>query len=97
MWLQFAEAVSERKTYRRCRHCDTAFEISLSQTGARTSRRFCTDACKNQFNYQIRVEARRLRAEKLSVRDIADRLDTTVASVRGWLKTPRTRRKGRGK
>ena len=89
MWVQFAEAVSEQKTYERCRQCGTPFEVSTAQTGARTNRRFCSDEHKNQFHYEKRTRARKLRDKGATLREIADEYETTVAAVRKWLATGR--------
>ena len=88
MWVQFADAVSEHKTYERCRLCGKPFEVSTAQTGARTNRRFCSDAHKNQFHYEKRIEARRLRAKGSTPKEIADRFGATVGDVRKWLRKP---------
>ena len=89
MWVQFAEAVSEQKTYERCRLCGTPFEVSTAQTGKRTNRRFCSDEHKNQFHYEKRTRARQLRDEGATPREIADEYETTVAAVKKWLATGR--------
>ena len=89
MWVQFTEAVSEQKTYERCRQCGTPFEVSTAQTGARTNRRFCSDEHKNQFHYEKRTRARRLRDQGATLKEIADEYETTVAAVKKWLATGR--------
>ena len=89
MWVQFAEAVSEQKTYERCRLCGKPFEVSTAQTGARTNRRFCSDEHKNQFHYEKRTRARQLQDGGATLREIADEYETTVAAVKKWLATGR--------
>ena len=86
MWLQFAEAISEQKDYGRCLLCGKPFEISTAEAGARTNRRFCSDACKNQFHYRKRQQARQLRDEGATQRQIAERFDTTIMAVKKWLR-----------
>ena len=44
LWLQFAEAVSGDKGYRRCAACSKWFEVSAQ--GARKNRVYCSEACK---------------------------------------------------
>jgi hypothetical protein len=46
LWLQFAQAITGNKNYRRCGRCENFFEVSPST--ARTNRRFCSDACKSK-------------------------------------------------
>ena len=87
MWVQFAEAVSEQKGYERCRQCQTPFEVSTAQTGARTSRQFCSDPCKNKFHYQKRERAKRLHQEGWTLKGIADDFGTTSSDVKKWLAT----------
>jgi hypothetical protein len=44
MWLQLGQAVESNKTFRKCRHCDTWFD--LSPKAARADKVFCSEACK---------------------------------------------------
>jgi hypothetical protein len=85
MWVQFAEAISEQKDYERCRLCGKPFEVSTAQEGARTNRRFCSDEHKNQFHYRKRIEARKLRDEGATLKDIATQFEVTVPAVKKWL------------
>ena len=94
MWLQFAEAISQQKDYRRCRNCHTPFEISTGRTtGSRSDRTFCTVACKTEFHNQKRREARQLRAAGSSLREIAAQFETTVEAVQKWLGEPKAKKK----
>ena len=93
MWLQFAEAISEQKDYARCKLCGKPFEVSTAQTGFRTNRRFCSDVCKNQFHYQKRLDARQLRANGTSLREIAAQFETTIPAVKKWLREPIAKKK----
>jgi hypothetical protein len=68
MWLQFGEAVTHDKSFRKCRQCGTWFEISLR--AARIDKVFCSEACK----------AKAYRRRKLEDGSI-DHIDEGVVSV----------------
>jgi hypothetical protein len=55
LWLQFARAIDGNRDYRRCRECGDWLEISL--TANRTSRLFCSDACRAKA-YRERKKSR---------------------------------------
>jgi hypothetical protein len=85
LWFQFGLAVSEQKSYRRCSLCEDWFELSPQL--ARTSRLFCSVACKNKM-FRIRKErARQMRSEGKSLRANAAELETTIEIIQGWLNT----------
>jgi hypothetical protein len=46
LWLQFARAMSGNKAYRVCKECGQWFEVSPERS--RTTRQFCSDACKSK-------------------------------------------------
>ncbi len=83
MWLQFARAVAGNRRYRQCDACGLWFEVSPEQN--RTNRRFCSTACRSKFYRRKKELARELRAEGLSVEDIATRLDSDTGTVGGWI------------
>jgi hypothetical protein len=85
IWLQFGLAVSEGKKYRQCAVCQTWFEVAPEL--ARTNRRFCSISCKNREYRNRQEQARQLHGEGIEVREIAKKLETTVAIVRGWVKS----------
>ena len=93
MWLQFAEAISHQKEYRRCRNCHAPFEISAGRTGSRSDSTFCAVACKTEFHNQKRRDARRLRSEGKSLREIAARYKTTIPAVKKWVGESETKKK----
>jgi hypothetical protein len=55
LWLQFVRAVEGNYHYERC-ICGTLFAQSPEEKGYRTSRKFCTPACKAK-NYRARKAA----------------------------------------
>lgn len=55
LWLQFARAIDGNRRYERCRECGRWLEISLD--AYRTSRKFCSNACRSK-NYRDRNKAR---------------------------------------
>jgi hypothetical protein len=87
LWLQFGLAVAGHKTYRRCSVCQDWFEVSPG--AARTNRRFCSVACKNRAYRDRQARARQLRTEGKSLGEIAEELETTVATVKRWLQSGR--------
>jgi hypothetical protein len=83
MWLQFALGVSGEREYRSCMVCKAWFE--LSPDIARTTRLFCSDACKSK-GYRLKQDrARQLFAEKKGFSAIAKELGSNVATVKRWI------------
>jgi len=56
LWLQFATAVAGDITIRLCQECGHAFEVS-SQSGHRTSRKYCPGGACRQRAYRKRKKA----------------------------------------
>lgn len=65
LWVQFALAINGDKEYRECGHCSTWFELSPGT--ARTSRFYCSDACKMKA-YRERKNSSRPGIRSLSER-----------------------------
>jgi hypothetical protein len=84
LWLQLAQAVAGNKEYRDCSKCGEPFE--LSPDAYRTNRRFCSDKCRSKTYRDKRVEAQRLRAEGVSIAQIASQLHTEVKRIKIWIK-----------
>jgi hypothetical protein len=83
LWLQFAQAVDGDKAFRQCTECEAYFEVSPEV--ARTNRRFCTNACRSRMYRQRQTRAKEMHAAGMPIKEIADRLDSDVATVRAWL------------
>jgi hypothetical protein len=86
MWLQLAQAVNGNKQYRQCLACKTWMLISREAAGKRSSRSSCSNACRMKVYYGRIVQARDLRRQGLSVRQIAGRLTADEQAVRRWIK-----------
>jgi hypothetical protein len=85
MWLQFAQEVTGNARHRPCKLCGKWLTISRDDYGFRSDREFCSAACR-QKDYRGKVkEARRLRAEGRTVRQIAKHFATTTETVTHWL------------
>jgi hypothetical protein len=85
IWLQFAQAVMGNKSYRPCKTCGTWLEISKEDEGFSKNREFCSDACKSRDYRSRKEQARLLKEERLSVKEIAKTLDTKLTTIRIWL------------
>src|SRR5215469_5959871 len=72
LWLQFAQAVAENKSYARCKECETWFETSIP--GTRKTRVYCSDTCKVKAYMERKDRAVRLKAEGKTVKQIAHEL-----------------------
>jgi hypothetical protein len=88
MWLQFARSIHKGSKYRRCEMCDVWFE--LAPEIARTSRLFCSAACKSRDYRAKQDRARQLYAAKKTFQQIAKELGSDVKAVKRWI----TGRKG---
>ncbi len=99
MWLQLAQAVNGNKQYRQCLACKTWMLISPETEGHRSSRFTCSNACRMKVYYGRKLQARSLRRQGLSIKQIAERLAADEQAVRSWIGTsartsgPGTRRK----
>ena len=83
VWLQFALAVLENKTFRECEVCGKAFEISPQV--ARTSRTLCSAACKARAHRQRRDQALKLASQGVAAKQIAKRVGSKLSTVQNWL------------
>lgn len=84
-WWQVARLLAGQSTTRLCTVCGKPIELSRDETGSRVDREFCSAGCKAK-NYRARVrEAKRLRDEGKTVRQIARILETTAERAEEWL------------
>jgi hypothetical protein len=83
VWLQFATAVNENVGHGRCRECGKWFVVAPN--AARSSRRFCSTACRSKAYRERQDRARQMHAAKKSFAEIAAELDSDVATVRKWI------------
>jgi len=85
MWLQFARAIGGDKSYRACENCKRWFEIGGGTLGGRSDKRYCCGTCKAAAHAKKRVRARRLYRSGRMPADIAQKLDTPIGTVKGWI------------
>lgn len=83
LWLQMAQAITLKRDYRRCRQCNTWFEID--HYTARTNRYFCSNACRSKAYRDRQIEARRLFDQGMEAEEIADQLGSDTVTVWGWV------------
>ena len=83
LWLQLALAICENKDFRQCAACGKWFE--LSPTEHRTSRRYCSEACRSRAYRDRKVQATRMAAAGRSPEEIAETLKTKATTVKRWL------------
>jgi len=83
VWLQLADAVSNDRTFSRCRECGRWFEVAPD--AARTHRRFCSNSCRSRAYRERQDRARQLYTSGKSLEQIAEELDSDAATVRKWV------------
>jgi hypothetical protein len=83
VWLQLAQAVVEHKAFRACLSCRRWFELVPEVN--RTSRHYCSEACRSRAYRSRKEKARELHGQGLSVARIAEQLGTTKQKVTAWL------------
>ena len=83
VWVQFATAVNENLSYGRCRECGKWFAVAPK--AARVTRRFCSTACRSKAYRERQEKARRMFAKKKKIEQIAEELDSDLATVRRWI------------
>jgi hypothetical protein len=87
IWLQFARMAVGELDFVFCQHCKRPITLAKERNvrGVRSDRIFCDKACK-QAAYRVKVkEAIYLRANGMSVQDIAVKLDSDLATVKKWV------------
>jgi hypothetical protein len=93
MWVQFAGAMDDGKTFRHCpaRACPVEwFEVSTAPQGVREDAEFCSARCRHTAYRDRKKSARQLHATGRSVGEIARTLHTDVAHVREWVRSSAT-------
>jgi hypothetical protein len=83
VWLQFATVVSENLAYGRCRECNKWFEVGAN--AARSSRLFCSTACRSKAYRERQDRARQMFAANKTFEEISEELDIDVATLRRWI------------
>jgi len=83
LWLQFATGVEGDRKYRRCETCHVWFEVG---THAREGAKFCRNACRFKAYRMRQVTARRLHSRGMAIGEIAQRVNSDVETVKGWIK-----------
>ena len=84
IWVQFAQAITENRDYRRCRQCDSWFVID--HYNARTNRYFCSNACRSKAYRERQQQARDMATAGESLENIAARLGSDLETVSRWVK-----------
>ncbi len=87
LWLQLADAIAGFQKFRLCENesCRKPMLVAAEGSGYRTNRKTCSNACRISLYSGRKVKARQLRDQKLSVREIAKRLDTGVEQIKRWI------------
>ena len=85
LWLQLASAIADFRKFRLCEGCGKPMLVAPEGSGYRTNRKTCSNACRIRLYSRRKLEARQLRDQKLSVREIAERLDTGAEQVKRWI------------
>lgn len=83
LWLQLARSISSRFQFRECAVCGRWIE--LSRKGARTSRLFCSGACRSKAYIARQKLARQLYAAGRTLEEIAKELSSSSSTVRRWI------------
>ncbi len=84
MWLQFAQAIAGNRQLRQCKVCDRWF--ALSPEIARTSKYYCSEACRSRAYRARKERARQLAADGKTPKKIAKELGCKLATIEEWLK-----------
>ena len=87
LWLQLADAIAGFQKFRLCENesCRKPMLVAAEGSGYRTNRKTCSNACRIRLYSGRKLEARRLHDKKVSVREIAKRLDTEVDQIKRWI------------
>jgi hypothetical protein len=85
LWLQLATALAEFNKFQFCEACCKPMLVAPEGSGFRSTRKTCSNACRIKVYAGRKAKARQLRDQKLSVREIAKRLDTGVEQIKRWI------------
>lgn len=80
--FQLADAVIERRGYRKCDFCGRPFELRPQVN--RSDRVFCTDTCRVKSYQHRKKQAFALRKKGLTMQQIAKRTDSEMATLKKW-------------
>lgn len=87
IWLQFEDAVSGNKEYRKCLECGTPFEVAFGV--ARDDKSYCSNSCRSKA-YRERVKhAQTMWKKGISIEEIATQLDADEGRVKEWISSTR--------
>jgi hypothetical protein len=81
MWTQVLLAMTGNKEYDQCQQCDRWFEVAAER---RKDAKFCSNACRFKAYRERQKQAKRLHGEGMPFKQIADRLNSDVETVKGW-------------
>jgi hypothetical protein len=84
IWLQLAEAMCYKRRYRSCEVCAKWYEVAPDV--ARTSRMYCSTACKLKAYRRRQKTSREMRKQGKSLREIAKFVSAEMETVKGWVK-----------
>jgi hypothetical protein len=86
LWDQLSKAITNGASIRPCDECGKAMIIASGEF--RASRRTCSNTCRFKIYETRKEDARRMRQERMPLKDIAVRLDTTIAQIKKWTESP---------
>jgi hypothetical protein len=81
LWLQCAQAISQRKEFRQCKQCNSWFE----PYSEKTKKTFCSTACRLKYYRGRIIKAQKLHEQGKTPASIAKILGTDIKTIRGWL------------
>ena len=89
IWLQFARVVVGHVTYRPCKVCGKLLTISPEKNGFRVDREFCGAVCRQRDHRRKVREAKQLKKNGKSAREIAKHFETSLDTIKRWLNKER--------
>lgn len=82
IWVQFALAVAENKTFAHCQFCNRPYELRPQVN--RADKMFCTDNCRVKAYQRRKRQAIELHAQGKAIREIAKATNSDVDTVKKW-------------
>jgi hypothetical protein len=83
LWLQFAGTVTATARYTACLTCGRW--VRIGSDAARSSRHYCSNACRTRGLRERQRGARSLHAEGKTLQEIAEKLKSDVRTVAKWV------------
>lgn len=83
IWWQVAQSLTGQGEYRECPTCKKPFEVAPGAD--RKNKDYCSANCRVKAYHKRKADAKAMRKQGISVKQIAESLNTTATQVKKWV------------